>query len=73
MVKNHTKTLFSKQEILDYLRISDYLFRKFVEKGMPARYENSRWTAHCDNLEDFFRKFSNVSMRKSIKNIDNEN
>ena len=42
MDKKICNVLFSKQEILDYLGISDHLFRKYILKGLPARFEDSR-------------------------------
>ena len=70
MAKTQTsKLLTSKQEIMDSLKISDYLFRKYIEKGMPARYEDGRWIAHQDNIDGWWRKYTNVSMRKVINQM----
>jgi len=52
------KILLSKTQIKDYLGITDYLFRKYLENGMPARVEDGRWMAHADNLEAFFREYT---------------
>lgn len=63
-----TKLLASKDEIKTYLgNISDYMFRKYIEAGMPARFEDSRWLAHAENIEEFFRSYTRVSMRKMPK------
>jgi hypothetical protein len=44
MVKS-CKILSSKDEIKIYLgNVTDYMFRKYVERGLPARYEDRRWT-----------------------------
>jgi len=64
------KILTSKQEIKTFAGIgSDYLFKKFVERGLPARYEDKRWVAHADNIEEWFRNYTRVSMRKILENI----
>ena len=60
------KILTSKQDIMNYVgNVSDHLFRKYVELGMPARYEDNRWVAHADNIEDWFKRYTRVSMRKT--------
>ena len=53
-----------KQEILDYLGISDEMFKSFVRIGMPVRYVGGRCIAHPDNLDDFFRAITRVSPKK---------
>lgn len=59
------KILTSKQEIMTYLGdCSDYLFKKYISLGMPARYADKRWIAHVDNLEDWFKKYTFISMKK---------
>lgn len=53
-----TKVLTTKQEIMDYLRISEILFRKFIDLGMPAVSADNRWYAHADNIDDWFKKMT---------------
>jgi len=66
------KLLSSKDEIKEYLgNLSDYLFNKYVDRGLPARYEDRRWIAHADNLDDFMRVYTKVSM-KNKKTDENE-
>jgi hypothetical protein len=68
---NNKKLLTNKQAILDYIQslstsnevCSDYMFRKYVERGMPARYEDNHWLAHKDNIDEFFKNFTKVTMR----------
>ena len=43
-----------------------------MAKGLPARFEDKRWVAHVDNLDDFFKKYTRISMRKMIDNLDDE-
>lgn len=68
--KQTLKLLTSKDEIKTYLgNISDYLFKKYIEKGMPARYEDNRWLAYTDNIDEFFKAYTKISMRKIINKI----
>ncbi len=65
MQKPICKILQTKEEIKTYLNnISDYQFKKYIEKGMPARFEDGRWIAHTDNLDEFFRAYTRISMGK---------
>jgi hypothetical protein len=48
---------------------SDYIFKKYIKMGMPARYEDNRWIAHTDNIDEFFRQYTKVSMRKMMETI----
>ena len=67
------KILTSKQEIMDYCGgASRHLFNKYTAAGLPARYEDKRWIAYADNIDEFFRVYTKVSMRKSMKSIPEE-
>jgi hypothetical protein len=66
------KILTSKQEIMTYLGASKHLFNKYIQLGMPARYDDSRWLAHTDNIDGWFRQYTLVSMRKMLKNVKEE-
>jgi uncharacterized membrane protein YpjA len=57
------KFLTSKQEIMDYCKISEVLFKKFIKAGMPALYIDGRWYAHTDNLDDYFKNLTRVSAK----------
>jgi len=64
------KLLTSKEEIKQYIGgASNHLFKKYVAQGMPARYEDKRWIAHADNIDEFFRQYTKVSMRKMLSKI----
>jgi hypothetical protein len=67
-VPDMTKILMSKQEIMDHLKISDKLYKKFIRLGMPVLYVDGRCYAHKDNLEDFFKAIT----RGNMKNIPDE-
>jgi len=68
------KILTSKQEIMDYINAgSHFLFQKYIAAGMPARFEDNRWVAHADNIEDWFKQYTRVSMRKMMEKIPQEN
>jgi hypothetical protein len=69
MIAANKKILSSKQEIMDYIGCSWRTFRKYVEVGLPARYEEGRWIAHSDNIDDFFKSYTRVSMKNVIKTI----
>lgn len=60
-----TRVLTSKQEILDYLKISHKLYKKFIRLGMPVLYIDGRCYAHRDNLDDFFKTITRVSMKNA--------
>jgi hypothetical protein len=63
------KFLTSKQEIMDYCKISEALFKKFISAGLPAMYIDGRWYAHADNLDDFFKSLTRVQMRKIPEDV----
>jgi len=50
-----------KQEILEYLAISDTLFGKFIKAGLPARFIDGRWYAHADNIDGWFQNLTKVN------------
>lgn len=54
-----TGLLIGKNNISEYLdNASDYLLKKWIGEGMPVLIENGRWTAHKDNLEEFFKHYT---------------
>jgi hypothetical protein len=59
------RMLFSRQEIIDYAKISKHLYLKFIKMGMPVLYIDGRCYAHTDNLDEFFR----VVTRSNAKNL----
>jgi len=72
--KRSEKILSSKDEIKAYIGgISNHLFTKYIKCGMPARFEDNRWTAHVDNIDNFFRVYTMVSMVKVIDSISDNN
>lgn len=60
-----TKVLTSKQEIMDHLKISRGLYRKFIRMGMPVLYLDGHCYAHKDNIDDFFKAITRVNMLKN--------
>jgi len=73
---NMKKVLTSRQEIMDFIGISQYLFKKFIKLGMPVLYLNGRCLAHKDNIDDFFRSITRVSVKNvpdEILNKDDDN
>ena len=64
------KILGSKEEIKTYVgNISDYTFKKYIESGLPARYEDGRWIAHAENIDEFFKIYTRVSMKNKLPQI----
>ena len=51
----HCKILRNLEEILEYCGISEALFRRFIENGLPARRIGPRWFAHKSNIDEYFR------------------
>ena len=65
MAAKSCKLLTSKDEIKAYLGISsDGSFKKYIEKGLPARYEDRRWVAHTDNVDEWMKGYTRVQMKK---------
>jgi 16S rRNA C967 or C1407 C5-methylase (RsmB/RsmF family) len=71
------KLLNSKQAIMDYIEFiseetcTEYMFNKWVKKGLPARFEDNRWIAYAENIDLFFKKYTFVSMAKDVDKIEN--
>ncbi len=61
-----TGLLDGKEEIREYLRgAGDRKLKAWVEQGMPVRIDSAgRWLAHKDNIENFFKKFTNNKVTK---------
>ena len=55
--------LDGKDEIMTFLRTTEYKLKKYVAAGMPVLIEDGRWLAHRDNLEDFFRAYTRQRSR----------
>ena len=66
---NNKKILIGQKEIMDYIGIkSDELFSNFIRSGMPAKLINSRWYAHGENLDDYFKRLTKVR-NKSVPSV----
>jgi len=59
------KILMGKKEIMDYLKITDHNYKKFIRMGMPVLYVDSRCYAHKDNIDEFFKAVTRVSMKNA--------
>lgn len=54
-----TGVLIGKKKISGYLDdASDYMLTKWIKDGMPVLINEGKWTAHKQNLEDFFRAYT---------------
>ena len=69
MAVQNKKILTSKQEIRDYVGCSWRSFKRYAESGFPALYEEGRWIAHTDNIDEFFRKYTFRNMKSVLKDI----
>ncbi len=58
-----TDLLTSRQEILDYLKMTKTWFLTFVRLGMPVAYINGRCFAHKENLDAYFKQITRSSMK----------
>ena len=64
------KILTCKEEIKPFLgNISDYMFRKYISLGMPARYDGREWIAHTVNIDKWFEIYTRVNMKKALEGI----
>jgi hypothetical protein len=61
--------LTSKDEIVNALGITEHMFWVYIEQGMPALYQNRRWSASGRAIRDWWYLSRNVSMRNLIKQI----
>ena len=59
-----SKLLIGMEAITGYLKISRPLFERFIKNGMPVLRIESRWYAHADNLDDFFKRITRVDSRR---------
>jgi len=75
-VFRHQKLLKCKQDIKEYLgfiagqklAISDHEFDEWRGRGMPMRYVNgSGWYAWTDNIQEFLKSWTGVSMRGNVR------
>lgn len=55
--------LTSRQEIMDHLKLTKTWFSTFVRLGMPVTYINGRCFAHKENLDEYFKQITRVSMK----------
>ncbi len=53
-MRHSEKILVGKDAILEYLQVSEKLFKKFMANGLPVRVMENRYYAHADNLDNYF-------------------
>lgn len=72
------RVLSSKEMIKEYIShitgeiCSEYMFLKYIDKGMLARYEDRRWFAHADNIDEFFKLWTRIQMNKHAEKLDEQ-
>ncbi len=60
-----TGLLVGKKAIQAFLDdASEHALARYVKKGMPVMIENGRWLAHKENLEEFFKTYTNKKTEK---------
>ena len=57
-MKGGSKLLCGEDAITDHLKISSYLFRKFIRLKMPCVLIDKRWFAHTKNLDLYFERLT---------------
>lgn len=55
--KEDPKILNSKELICQAFRIGETIFDKWVERGLPVKLIDGRWTGHHDDIETFMREY----------------
>jgi hypothetical protein len=70
-VRPNPKILDSKDKIKVYCgNISDHVFDSYIRAGMPALYMKGRgWLAYSDNIDEWFRRETNVPMKDKLDQI----
>lgn len=61
--------LDGKNEIMAFLRCTEYKLLKYAKAGMPVLIDEGRWLAHKDNIETFFRNYTNPALRQQRRVI----
>ncbi len=62
------KVFFSKEEIMEAYKMTDYTFRKWIKMGLPVLIVDRTCYAHRDNIDEFFKAVTRVNS----KNVDVE-
>lgn len=58
------KVLFGKDEIMEYCKMSEYKFKKWIKLGMPVLIIDGTCYAHKENIEAWFKKITMVNSSK---------
>ena len=62
--------LTSKNAIKVYCdNASDYMFKKYVKAGMPARPEDGRWSASKKAIDEWWYLYNKINAAKIIDQI----
>ena len=69
--KGNEKKVFRRaQDIMDHYEMSRPAFDKFIKMGMPARLIDGSWHAHADNIDQWFKQITAVSMKDAPEGVD---
>lgn len=72
-LKQSDDWLTSKTEIKIYCgNASDYMFKKYIKAGMPARPEDGRWSASKKAIDEWWYLYNRVNASKFIDQISDD-
>ncbi len=55
--KTPPKIISGKEKICQAFEIGETAFDKWIDRGLPARIIDGRWTGHLEDMESFIRNF----------------
>ena len=55
---------------MEYYDMSRPAFEKFIKMGMPARLIDGSWHAHADNIDNWFKQITAVTMKDAPEGMD---
>ncbi len=62
---NRSGLLDGKNEISEFLGgAGEGKLKKYLKAGLPVLIENGRWLAHKDNIEEFFKTYTQRKAKK---------
>ena len=63
--KKNEDFLCGVQEIVEFLGVSDSLFKRFIRAGMPARYDG-QWYANKTLITRWHQTWTGINMKGSV-------
>lgn len=56
-IKKSEKILVGREEIAVYAGFGEKAFPKWISMGLPAKFENGKWMAHADLINDWMKLY----------------